>query len=64
VLDFLLGQRCQVLMIVHSMHEAYVSRVLASEMAMIGSDGIPVPGKPHPRWAGTFARVLGRYRRE
>jgi N-acyl-D-amino-acid deacylase len=59
VLDLLLGQRCQVLMIVHSMHEADVSRVLASEMAMIGSDGIPVPGKPHPRWAGTFARVLG-----
>jgi N-acyl-D-aspartate/D-glutamate deacylase len=31
------------------MHETDVSRVLASEMAMIGSDGIPVPGKPHPR---------------
>ncbi|HEY7201427.1 MAG TPA: D-aminoacylase [Candidatus Dormibacteraeota bacterium] len=64
VLDLLLEQRCRVLMIVHSMHEADVSRVLASEMAMIGSDGIPVPGKPHPRWAGTFARVLGRYSRE
>jgi N-acyl-D-amino-acid deacylase len=64
VLDLLLEQRCRVLMIVHSMHEADVSRVLASEMAMIGSDGIPLPGKPHPRWAGTFARVLGRYSRE
>jgi N-acyl-D-amino-acid deacylase len=32
---------------------------------MIGSDGIPsLPGKPHPRLWGTFARVLGRYARE
>jgi dihydroorotase/N-acyl-D-amino-acid deacylase len=31
---------------------------------MVGSDGIPLPGKPHPRWAGTFSRVLGRYARE
>jgi len=30
----------------------------------IGSDGIPIPGKPHPRWAGSFARVLGRYVRD
>lgn len=26
---------------------------------MVGSDGIPIPGKPHPRWAGSFSRVLG-----
>ena len=32
---------------------------------MIGSDGIPaLPGKPHPRLWGTFARVLGRYARD
>lgn len=41
-----------------------VSRVLASPISMIGSDGIPLPGKPHPRWAGSFARVLGRYTRD
>jgi len=64
VFDLLLEQRCRVLMIVHSMHEADVGRVLGSEMAMIGSDGIPVPGRPHPRWAGTFSRVLGRYARQ
>ena len=29
---------------------------------MIASDG--VPGRAHPRGAGTFARVLGRYVRE
>jgi dihydroorotase/N-acyl-D-amino-acid deacylase len=31
---------------------------------MIGSDAIPLPGKPHPRLAGTFVRILGRYVRE
>jgi dihydroorotase/N-acyl-D-amino-acid deacylase len=28
---------------------------------MIGSDGIPLPGKQHPRWAGSFARIIGKY---
>jgi N-acyl-D-amino-acid deacylase len=31
---------------------------------MIGSDGIPVGEKPHPRLWGTFPRVLGHYSRE
>jgi dihydroorotase/N-acyl-D-amino-acid deacylase len=31
---------------------------------MIGSDGIPLPGKPHPRWAGSFVRILGEYVRK
>jgi N-acyl-D-amino-acid deacylase len=64
VFDLLVEQRGQVLMIVHMMDEADVRRVLAYEGTVIGSDGIPLPGKPHPRWAGTFARVLGRYSRE
>ncbi len=37
---------------------------MTHDAAMVGSDGIPLPGKPHPRWAGTFSRVLGRYCRE
>lgn len=64
VFDLLVEQRGQVMMIVHMMDEADVRRVLAYEGTMVGSDGIPLPGKPHPRWAGTFARVLGRYSRE
>lgn len=40
-------------------------RVLAAPYSMIGSDGVPKPGgRPHPRWAGTFPRVLGHYVRE
>jgi N-acyl-D-amino-acid deacylase len=64
VFDLISEQRGQVTMILHVMSEPDVSRVLASDMAMVGSDGIPLPGKPHPRWAGTFSRVLGRYSRE
>lgn len=44
-----------------SMHEDDVRRVLANPLSMIASDGVPRLGRPHPRWAGTFARVLGRY---
>jgi len=64
VFDLLVEQRAQVMMIVHMMDEADVRRVLAYEGTLIGSDGIPLPGKPHPRWAGTFARVLGQYSRQ
>jgi N-acyl-D-amino-acid deacylase len=64
VFDLLVEQDARVTMIVHMMAEPDVQRVLGYEAAMIGSDGIPLPGKPHPRWAGTFARVLGKYSRE
>jgi N-acyl-D-amino-acid deacylase len=64
VFDLLVEQSGQVTMILHMMGEADVARVLGYAGAMVGSDGIPLPGKPHPRWAGTFSRVLGRYSRE
>jgi N-acyl-D-amino-acid deacylase len=51
--------------IVHSMSEDDVRTVMAHRGIMIGSDGIPtLDGQPHPRLYGTFARVLGRYRRD
>lgn len=61
--DLLIEQAGNVMMILHLMDEADVERVLAHPRTMIGSDGIPLPGKPHPRLAGTFSRVLGRYAR-
>jgi N-acyl-D-amino-acid deacylase len=64
VADLLRAEEGQVTVVVFTMAEEDVERVLASPLAMIGSDGIPLPGKPHPRWAGSFARVLGRYARE
>lgn len=46
------------------MDEGDVQRILAFDETMIGSDGIPVGDKPHPRLWGTFPRVLGHYSRE
>ncbi|HEX2540263.1 MAG TPA: D-aminoacylase [Caldimonas sp.] len=46
------------------MDEPDVQRILAFDETMIGSDGIPVGEKPHPRLWGTFPRVLGHYSRE
>jgi N-acyl-D-amino-acid deacylase len=45
------------------MDEADVQRILAFERTMIGSDGIPLGERPHPRLWGTFPRVLGHYSR-
>lgn len=45
------------------MDEADVQRILAFEPTMIGSDGIPLGERPHPRLWGTFPRVLGHYSR-
>lgn len=46
------------------MDEDDVQRILAFDETMIGSDGIPIGDKPHPRLWGTFPRVLGRYSRD
>jgi N-acyl-D-amino-acid deacylase len=46
------------------MDEPDVQRILAFDETMIGSDGIPLGDKPHPRLWGTFPRVLGHYSRE
>ena len=46
------------------MHEDDVQRILAFSETMVGSDGIPVGDRPHPRLWGTFPRVLGHYSRD
>jgi dihydroorotase/N-acyl-D-amino-acid deacylase len=64
VFDLIAEQQGRVTMIAHLMRDDDVDRVIAHPASMIGSDAIPLPGKPHPRLAGTFARILGRYVRE
>jgi N-acyl-D-aspartate/D-glutamate deacylase len=54
----------QVIVVLHLMAEGDVRNILAFDATMIGSDGLPLPGRPHPRVAGTFGRVLGHYSRE
>jgi dihydroorotase len=49
---------------VFSMTEEIVAAALANPLTMIASDGILAKGKGHPRTAGTYTRVLGRYVRE
>ncbi len=49
---------------IHSIPEEVVQAAIADPLTMIASDGILDHGKGHPRAAGTYARVLGRYVRE
>jgi len=69
--DLLIANRNRVSMIGFAMDEGNLKKVLASPLMMIGSDGSAVApygklgeGKPHPRFYGTFPRVLGKYARE
>ncbi|HZO87437.1 MAG TPA: D-aminoacylase [Chthonomonadaceae bacterium] len=48
----------------HAAHEGNVRDILRWPHQMVGSDGLHLPGKTHPRLYGTFPRVLGRYVRE
>jgi len=47
-----------------SMTEEIVDAAIANPLTMIASDGILSNGKGHPRTAGTYTRVLGKYVRE
>jgi N-acyl-D-amino-acid deacylase len=48
----------------HGAHEENVRTILQWEHQMVGSDGLHLPGKTHPRLYGTFPRILGYYARE
>jgi N-acyl-D-aspartate/D-glutamate deacylase len=52
------------MVILHSIPEDMVRVAMADPTVMIASDGILDNGKGHPRAAGSYARVLGRYVRE
>ncbi len=52
------------MVILHVIPESVVRLAVASALTMIASDGYIHEGKGHPRGAGTYSRVLGRYVRE
>jgi len=55
----------QTIIVGHGMQEANVAAAVAHPGVMIASDGMFYQnGRAHPRGAGTFSRVLGRYVRE
>ena len=54
-----------------AMGDEDIERIMQSKYTMVGTDGSSVSptgvlnfGKPHPRFYGTYPRVLGRYVRE
>lgn len=54
--------------ICYGMCEADIEYIMRQDFTMTGSDGNALPlsyvGKPHPRYFGTFVRVLGHYCRD
>lgn len=52
------------IVIIHMMKPEWIAKGVADDRTMIGSDGMPYHPKAHPRTAGTFSRVLGKYVRE
>ena len=70
-LDYIVEDRGQTRVLVGSIAENDVKDFVRSPDVMIGSDGNSVApygttgqGKPHPRFYGTFAKVLGQYARD
>lgn len=71
VCDYLIDDRGHTRILITSMSEDDVQTILRSPTMLVGSDGtslapygITGQGKPHPRYYGTFARVLGHYVRD
>jgi N-acyl-D-amino-acid deacylase len=69
--DYLLADRGATRVLVTSISEDDVRELLRSPAVMVGSDGncvategVVSQGLPHPRFYGTFPRVLGHYVRD
>lgn len=65
LMELLEGSNCRA--VFHAMSEEDVRRIMQHPVTMTASDGAieaPTERKPHPRYYGAFARVLGRYVRE
>lgn len=65
VFDTIVDDDATTLMIVHTMAEEDVRTVIANPLSMIGSDSwLVTTGKPHPRFYGTYPRIIAKYVRE
>ncbi len=67
----LIEEKSHVDIVGFAMDEGNLTKILSSPLVMIGSDGNAISpygklgeGKPHPRFYGTFPRVLGKYARQ
>jgi dihydroorotase len=52
------------IVIMHMMKPEWIEKGITTPGFIIASDGMPYSPKAHPRTAGTFSRVLGKYVRE
>lgn len=52
------------MVIIHERTEEMTRDAIGHPLTMIASDGLMESGKGHPRTAGTYSRVLGKYVRE
>lgn len=50
--------------ILHFMKEEWIETALGNDWVIVASDGMPYAPGAHPRTAGTYSRILGRYVRE
>ncbi|MBM4339994.1 MAG: D-aminoacylase [Deltaproteobacteria bacterium] len=66
IFDLVVEEKRGTIIILFVMSEEDIKRIIQSPFTMIGTDGIPGFGvsKVHPRFTGTFPKVLGRYVRE
>ncbi|MDT4990011.1 MAG: N-acyl-D-amino-acid deacylase [Micromonosporaceae bacterium] len=62
--DLLVADRLGTTIMVHAGHEENVRAVLRYGGHLVGSDGLLVGARPHPRAWGTFPRYLGHYVRD
>ncbi len=68
VCDYLIADRCATRVLVDSISEDDIRTMIQSPMVCVGSDGNCVApygttgqGMPHPRFYGTFPRIIGHY---
>ena len=71
VCDFIIADRGETRILITSMSDKDVHQISSAPWVTVGSDGnalatsgVTSQGKPHPRYYGTHARVLGPYVRE
>jgi N-acyl-D-amino-acid deacylase len=68
VCDYLIEDNGATRVLINSISEEDIREIVRSPSALVGSDGncvadygVVSQGKPHPRFYGTFPRILGRY---
>jgi N-acyl-D-amino-acid deacylase len=64
IFDLICSDQGRTLMVMHFMNEEDLIYGLKQPYSLIGSDSLVIPlgmGKPHPRFFGTFPRVIKRY---